>query len=221
MENERGAPEAEAEAIVLREQVRRKSVELDEALREIERLGRDVQEAREKLREHTLRDPLTGLYNRHYVEDALGRELIGALRIGRPVSVVLADIDRLQAVNARYGRTAGDEVLRALGILMYRACRENDIVCRYGGEEFLLVLPGLGPESVGQRIEQLRACVEAAAIRHEASSIGVTASFGVAMFPGDGISPAALIAAAENALYVAKNCGRNRIVFHKVMPPEI
>lgn len=214
------APDLRAEVAALREQVRRKSEELDEALRETERLGRELQAARANVREQALRDPLTGLYNRHYVDDALGRELVGALRIGRPLCVAFVAIDQFKAIQDLYGHAAGDEVLRVLGILLYRVCRENDILCRYGGEEFLLVMPGLGPESVGQRIEQLRADVEAASIRHEASSIEVTASFGVAMFPGDGISPAALIAAAENALYVAKNSGRNRIVFHKVMPSE-
>ena len=175
------------------------------------RAEREVQSLQEKLREQATRDPLTGLYNRRYLEEALGRELILAGRHGNPVSMIMGDLDHFKAVNDRYGHLGGDEVLRAFGDLMKRQVRGSDIYCRYGGEEFLLVLPRMSTEDAVNRAEQLRSAMAAAPVPYGDFVIAVTASFGVATFPRDGRTGDELIAAADSALYAAKAAGRNRV----------
>jgi diguanylate cyclase (GGDEF)-like protein len=162
-------------------------------------------------RRQSTRDALTGLYNRRYLEETLGRELILAERHGQPVSVIMADLDHFKAVNDRYGHLGGDEVLRVFGDLMKRQVRGSDIYCRYGGEEFLLVLPHMSTENAIERAEQLRSAMAAAPVPYGDSAIAVTASFGVATFPRDGRTGDELIAAADSALYLAKETGRNRV----------
>ncbi len=173
------------------------------------RAERAVCALQEELREQSTHDPLTGLYNRRYLEETLGRELILAERVGHPVSVILGDLDYFKTVNDRYGHLAGDEVLRVFGNLMKRFVRGSDIYCRYGGEEFLLVLPQMPEDTAVERAEQLRGAMAAVPIAHGASSIMVTVSFGVATFPRDGRTGDELIAAADSALYAAKAAGRN------------
>jgi diguanylate cyclase (GGDEF)-like protein/PAS domain S-box-containing protein len=165
----------------------------------------------EELREQSTHDALTGLYNRHFLEESFGRELILAERTGHPVSVIMGDLDHFKAVNDRDGHLAGDEVLRVFGSLIKRNARASDIVCRYGGEEFLLVLPGMTEEGAAERAEELRREIAATPVRHGASQITVTASFGVATFPLHGRTTDGLIAAADGALYSAKAEGRNRV----------
>ena len=178
------------------------------------RAEREVQALQEKLREQSTRDALTGLYNRRYLEETLGRELILAQRNGHPVSVIMGDLDHFKAVNDHYGHLGGDEGLRAFGALLKRHARGSDIYCRYGGEEFLLVLPGMAEEHAVARAELLRGTIEAAPVGFGALTIAVTASFGVATFPRDGQSSDGLIAAADSALYAAKAAGRNRVNVH-------
>jgi diguanylate cyclase (GGDEF)-like protein/PAS domain S-box-containing protein len=175
------------------------------------RAEREVQALQEKLREQATHDALTGLYNRRYLEESIGRELISAERHGHPVSVIMGDLDHFKAVNDRYGHLGGDEVLRTFGYLLKRLVRGSDIYCRYGGEEFLLVLPQTSANSALERAEQLRSAMAAAPVLYGDSAIAVTASFGVATFPGDGRTGDELIAAADSALYAAKAAGRNRV----------
>jgi diguanylate cyclase (GGDEF)-like protein/PAS domain S-box-containing protein len=173
------------------------------------RSEREVQALHDKLREQSTHDALTGLYNRRYLEETLGRELISAERHGHPVSVIMGDLDHFKSVNDRYGHLGGDEALRVFGDLMKRHARGSDIYCRYGGEEFLLVLPQMAQDSAMERAEQLRSAMAATPVSHGASRIAVTVSFGVATFPGDGRTGDDLIAAADRALYAAKAAGRN------------
>lgn len=175
------------------------------------RAEREVQALQEQLREQATHDVLTGLYNRRYLEDSLGRELISAERQGHPVSVIMGDIDHFKAVNDHYGHLGGDEVLRTFGDLLRRQVRGSDIYCRYGGEEFLLVLPRMSIGDAVDRAEQLRRAIAAAPVSYGASTIAVTASFGVAAFPRDGRTGDELISAADSALYTAKATGRNRV----------
>ena len=164
-----------------------------------------------QLREQAMHDPLTGLFNRRYLEETLERELARAARLQQPVSLIMGDLDYFKTVNDRYGHLAGDEVLRVFGKLLQHNARDSDIFCRYGGEEFLLVLPGLSIENAGERAEQLRAILASLPIGVGPTVIQVTASFGVAAYPQHGCSANQLIAAADEALYAAKENGRNQV----------
>jgi diguanylate cyclase (GGDEF)-like protein/PAS domain S-box-containing protein len=175
------------------------------------RAERAVQVLQEELREQSTHDALTGLYNRHFLEESFGRELLLSERGGHPVSVIMGDLDHFKAVNDRYGHLAGDEVLRVFGTLLTNNARASDIVCRYGGEEFLLVLPGMTAEGAVERAEQLRQAMAATPVSNGVSRITVTASFGVATFPTHSRTTDELIAAADRALYSAKAEGRNRV----------
>jgi diguanylate cyclase (GGDEF)-like protein/PAS domain S-box-containing protein len=175
------------------------------------RAAREVQVLQERLREQSTHDSLTGLYNRRYLDEIIGQELISAGNRNYPVSVIMSDLDHFKAVNDRYGHAAGDEALRIMGRLMTMHARAGDICCRYGGEEFLLVLPGVAKDIALERAERLRSAISATSIPHDASQIQMTASFGIATFPGDGQNGDELISAADRALYAAKAAGRNRI----------
>lgn len=175
------------------------------------RAERTVQALQNKLREQSIHDALTGLYNRHYLEDTLGRELIRAEREGYPVGVIMGDLDHFKTVNDCYGHLAGDEVLRVFGEVVKKHARASDICCRYGGEEFLLVLPGVDEANAVERAEQIRSEMAALPVAFGKSHITVTASFGIATFPLDGRTGDALISTADRALYAAKAGGRNRV----------
>jgi len=170
----------------------------------------EVQALQARLLEQSTHDSLTGLYNRRYLDETLGRELIAAGRHGYPVSVIMGDLDHFKAVNDRFGHLAGDEVLRVFGALMKAHARASDIYCRYGGEEFMLVLPRMAPGEAIERAELLRESMGSRPVPFGESLIAVTASFGVATFPRDGRVGDELIAAADSALYAAKTAGRNR-----------
>ena len=177
---------------------------------------RDIQALQEELRQQATRDSLTGLYNRRFLDEFFARELLLAERSGDPLSVIMVDLDYFKEVNDRYGHLAGDQALRVLGDLMLGRLRATDIVCRYGGEEFLLVLPGTTEDSAVERAEGLRRAMAATTVRHGASRIRVTASLGVATFPHHGGTRDTLIAAADSALYEAKAGGRNRDILSSV-----
>lgn len=172
----------------------------------------EVQRLQEQLREQAVRDPLTGLYNRRYLDETMERELVRAARYGHPIGIVMCDLDHFKAVNDTHGHLVGDEVLRVFAELLRKNSRGSDIICRFGGEEFLLFLPDMPPEIAYQRAEQLRTALAAKRITSGAAVIGVTASFGVAAFPENGKTQDALIHAADVAMYQAKEAGRNRVV---------
>lgn len=191
-------------AVMLEEQVRQRTEEVEAALQE-------VQVLRARLEQQAIRDPLTGLYNRRYLDEALDRELARAGRSGTPVAVIMGDIDHFKVINDTYGHPAGDEVLRAFSTLLKQSCRRSDIPCRYGGEEFLLILVDTPEGEALQRAEHCRHAFSATPIVFESSKIQATASFGVSSFPAAGNSRDALIAAADVALYEAKDCGRDTV----------
>ncbi|MBA2719126.1 MAG: GGDEF domain-containing protein [Chloroflexi bacterium] len=164
---------------------------------------------RETLHAQSTRDPLTGLYNRRYMEDSLERELYRAAREEGTLGVVMADLDHFKAFNDRSGHVAGDEVLRSLAALLSSSVRAEDIVCRYGGEEFTILLPNASLEETQARAEVLRAAAAALVV---ADGQRLTLSLGVAAFPRHGATATELIGVADAALYTAKSTGRDRVV---------
>ncbi len=167
---------------------------------------------RETLREQSVRDRLTGLFNRRHMEDALRRELSRAKRRGTPLGLVMIDVDHFKLFNDTYGHETGDAVLRELGGYLLTNVRMEDIVCRFGGEELLLILPESGLEDSLARAEGLRKGIaEDLIVVHEGKRLQVTASLGVAAFPLHGESQDTLLAAADVALYTAKQNGRDQV----------
>jgi diguanylate cyclase (GGDEF)-like protein len=174
---------------------------------DLEREKRDLMRARDQMRHFAEHDDLTGLWNHRVIMKRLHQEVERAAREGAQLSVILVDLDHFKRINDTYGHPAGDLVLKEIGAIFMRSVRSYDWVGRYGGEEFLLILPGSGFVSSRIRAEQLRAAVEAANIADGETSIQVTASFGVACGSGAGFE--SLIRAADAALYCAKDNGRN------------
>jgi diguanylate cyclase (GGDEF)-like protein/PAS domain S-box-containing protein len=171
----------------------------------------EIQILQARLREQAIRDPLTGLFNRRYLDEVIMSEIARAERGQYTLSLVMCDLDHFKVVNDEFGHLAGDEVLRAFSRLLKQYSRGGDIICRYGGEEFLLVLPGMAREGAVDRAEQLRLAFAAALMSYNAKIIRATASFGIATFPEDGKDIEELIASADKALYMAKEAGRNNV----------
>jgi diguanylate cyclase (GGDEF)-like protein len=166
-----------------------------------------------RLRRESVRDPLTGLYNRRYLEESLTREESRAKRAGWPLSMMMIDIDHFKQYNDTYGHAAGDEVLRAVSRCLESLARSEDIVCRYGGEEFVLVMTNTAPNTLWQRANALRDGILKLHIEHDHHPLGpVTLSIGLAIYPDNGESARAALQAADVALYQAKHAGRDRII---------
>ncbi|MBV8132450.1 MAG: diguanylate cyclase [Alphaproteobacteria bacterium] len=167
---------------------------------------------RDELRDQSIRDALTGLYNRRYMMETCSREFSRAARAGQQVSVLSLDIDHFKKYNDNHGHDAGDIVLRAVGSCLESLFRNEDVPCRFGGEEFVVLLPGADAADAARRAEQLRSRVEALVVRYlEKSLPTITVSIGVAGFPENGDYPEAVLKAADEALYRAKEGGRNRV----------
>lgn len=167
---------------------------------------------REALHARSIRDPLTGLYNRRFLEETMAIEEHRARRDGSTIGLVMIDIDHFKRFNDSYGHAAGDAVLRGIGSLLRAHIREGDIPCRYGGEEFTLILPQTTLETARARAEQLRESAARLRVEYEGRSLAVTLSLGVACFPGHGASWQEVLQTADGALYHAKRQGRNRVV---------
>ena len=168
---------------------------------------------RETLRNQSIRDPLTGLFNRRYLEETLERELRRADRTHGALGVVMIDLDHFKTFNDTYGHDAGDMLLRELGRLLQTSIRGGDVACRYGGEEFLLIMPGADVDITRKRAEHLRDAVQHLFVSYHGQSVGsVTMSAGVAAFPQHGTTSETLVQAADAALYRAKGEGRDRVV---------
>jgi diguanylate cyclase (GGDEF)-like protein/PAS domain S-box-containing protein len=175
------------------------------------RVERKIFALQEKLREQAMRDPLTGLYNRLPLSEFFDRELRIAERNGWPISTVMADMDHFKAINDSYGHQTGDEALKVFSGLIQEFYRASDIPCRYGGDEFLILLPNMTIELACERTERLRIALETMPIVYGTSRLHLTSSFGVAVFPEHGQAQDALVAAADRALYEAKKCGCNQV----------
>ena len=174
---------------------------------------------REALRSQSIVDSLTGLFNRRYLENVLERECRRAVRSKRPLTVLMLDVDHFKQFNDTWGHDGGDAVLRELSAVMRAHFRGDDIACRYGGEEFVILLSEATLESAFARSEELRLEVHRLVAQHRKRPLGpITVSIGLATLPDHGVTPEDLIAAADRALYQAKRAGRDRTVAAHVSP---
>ena len=164
-----------------------------------------------QLREQANRDPLTGLYNRRYLDSTLDRELSRCKREGLPLALIMIDLDHFKNVNDTYGHQAGDEIPKMLGATLSGFARAEDVACRYGGEEFLLLLPKVSIATAGERAEDLRRHFSEAVLQFGEFRLQTTLSVGIAIYPDHGKSVDELLQSADRALYLAKRGGRNRV----------
>ena len=166
----------------------------------------------ETLRVQSIRDPMTGLFNRRYLEESLGRELARCQRRSLPLAVLMLDLDHFKRFNDQHGHAGGDILLTDFGGLLQRMSRAEDIACRYGGEEFTLILPEATAAVAAVRAEEIRAAVEGMRVQYLGRELhDVTVSVGVAAMPEHGSDPELLLRCADEALYRAKREGRNRV----------
>ena len=172
---------------------------------------------RENLRDLSVRDPLTGLFNRRYLTESLGREMARSRRRKLPLTVMMMDLDHFKDFNDNYGHDAGDAVLVAFARLLHQNFRSEDIACRLGGEEFIMIMPEMDREVATRRAGQMLDETMAIQLMHDGRELPpVTVSIGLAMFPEDGETPEAMMQLADRAVYKAKAEGRNRVAFPDV-----
>ena len=168
---------------------------------------------RDSLRALSFSDPLTGLFNRRFMEETLARELSRVGRLGGQIAVAMLDVDRFKDFNDSFGHAAGDLVLVNIARLMLEFRQGVDVACRYGGEEFVLILPEISAEAAVERFEQFRQSIADLSLEFEGRELPhIAVSIGVAIFPEHGDKASDLLRAADEALYRAKNAGRNRVV---------
>jgi diguanylate cyclase (GGDEF)-like protein/PAS domain S-box-containing protein len=174
---------------------------------------------REALRNQSIRDPLTGLYNRRYLEEMMERETRRAVRAEHGLGVLMLDLDHFKQFNDTYGHDAGDIVLRETAAFLSKSVRAEDIVCRFGGEEFVVILPIADLKATQARAERIHSRLRELSVMHQGQPLGtITASVGVAELPQHGTSSKELLEAADAALYRAKRAGRDRVIVADIPP---
>lgn len=204
--------EQRRQAVQLMHDAQTARLETEKAHKLLQQQMAEIQVLQEQLREQAIRDPLTGCFNRRYLEESVQREFSRAEHEQNKVSLVMIDIDLFKNVNDTYGHDTGDRVLAELGKLMNQITRQEDIVCRYGGEEFLIVFPNTSLETAFLKIEDLRKQFAQLNIVYQQICIQCTFSAGVAFFPAHGKNAEEVLRSADLALYAAKANGRNRTV---------
>lgn len=186
---------------------------LDHEIRKRLWAEQELTQANLRWRDQAIRDGLTGLHNRRYLEESLDREESRARRAGQPFGVIMIDIDGFKLFNDTLGHAAGDAVLCSMSKYMASAARGEDIVSRYGGDEFVLVMSQASQGALWERAERLRLGAPKIEIEHEGRRIGrITLSMGIGVFPDHGETGKAVLRVADDALYLAKHAGRNRVV---------
>ena len=187
--------------------------ELSQLAQAFDDMASALQQREQRLQEQAISDSLTGLYNRRYLGEFLPRVLVRARRSAMPVAVILIDLDHFKRINDSLGHEAGDIVLAAIGDLLKGKVRGGDIACRYGGEEFALVLPATGGDAAERRAEDIRLAIAGLRLSHAEKRLGkITASFGIALFPDHAADTDSILRVADVALYAAKGAGRNRVI---------
>lgn len=174
---------------------------------------------REALRSQSIKDPLTGLYNRRYLTEMLDRETRRAVRAEQALGILMLDLDHFKKFNDTYGHDAGDSVLRETASFLSKSVRGEDVVCRFGREEFVVILPTADLNAAHARAERIRSKLRELTVLHQGQSLGmITVSVGVAVLPEHGTAPQELLDAADAALYRAKREGRDRVVNAAPLP---
>jgi diguanylate cyclase (GGDEF)-like protein len=169
------------------------------------------QQLQVQLYEQAVHDALTGLFNRRYLEEALERLLVRAAHDYTPLSILMLDVDHFKQFNDSYGHKAGDLILRALGQLLRTYTRPSDVACRYGGEEFIVIMPDAPLEVAVVRADELRQLFADLEVQYGGTSLSATITIGVATFPNHGTDSDTLLHAADQALYAAKAAGRDLV----------
>lgn len=167
-----------------------------------------------QLEQQALRDSLTDLFNRRYLQESLSVEFARANRSGSSLAILMMDCDRLKYINDTYGHKAGDDALMRIANVIRESTRAGDIACRYGGDEFVVVLSNVPQETALQRAENLRSLIESEPILHEKGGIEISISVGIAMYPAHGTQGEALLHKADQALYAAKHRGKNLVLLY-------
>jgi diguanylate cyclase (GGDEF)-like protein/PAS domain S-box-containing protein len=180
----------------------------------------EVEFLKEKLQEQAIRDPLTGVFNRRFLAESLDKEVSKAERENTPVSIIMMDVDFFKNFNDTYGHKCGDVVLQDLANFLTENSRQGDIVCRYGGEEFVILMPNATLHDAYERAETWRQTYSARSIRYAGNDLSICFSAGVASFPLHGAAGEAILYAADHALYYSKNEGRNRVTIYKFQQTE-
>ena len=194
----------------------KKLADVTDEKRALEKKSTELEELARRFREDSMLDPLTKLYNRRYLDTVMSRELARSKRENYSVGLVMLDLDHFKTLNDNFGHLAGDHVLQSVASFIRARLRAYDTACRYGGEEFAVVLPGTSLANCLKVAEQLRLGI--AQLQYETNGQrinSVTASFGVAACPDHGGEPTTLLAQADAALYAAKGEGRNRVLVAK------
>lgn len=171
----------------------------------------EIEQLQARLREQAIRDPLTGLYNRRYLDETIEREIARASRDDLPISILMLDIDHFKKVNDTYGHEAGDLVLKSLANLLLHESRRSDIACRYGGEEFCVIMVGAPLPIAWQRAESWRKRFANSSFTYKHHTLHTSVSIGIAVYPEHGHNHTEVLRAADQALYAAKQAGRNRV----------
>lgn len=192
-------------------------MELQRANKQLQTRLVEIKELEAALREQAIRDPLTGVFNRRYMDEALQQELARTSRKGGTFSVVILDLDYLKEVNDNYGHvTGGDKALQTLADTLNHMCREEDTLCRYAGDEFLVILYDTPAQVAYERASQWREAISRIKITANGRKFGITFSAGVASFPSHGSTSDGILQNADRALYQAKELGRDQVVVYQM-----
>jgi len=209
---EKELEDALEEIKTLNEELNKRSQQLEIALASLDMKLFETARAKEEAERLAITDPLTGLFNRRFLEEKLSNELIRAKAHNNYLSIVMADIDHFKRINDAYGHKVGDEVLKALALILRANTRENDTVARYGGEEFVILLSNVSKYDAYRIAERIRLEIEDTSFEEIGVPEKITVSFGISCFPEDGEDAIDLLKKADQALYQAKSQGRNRVV---------